>query len=395
MFNFCSAVGLGGAIDIVGSSPTISNCTIFYCYAGDLGGGIACVNGSAPIIKNVIINWVAGGGGIYVSSSPDVSIEYCDLYNNSGGNFIGLPPFGMGVPTAVNANGDSCDIFMNIFEAPLMVNPTNGDFHLQEDSPCIDAGDPISPLDPDGTVADIGAFYFDQSGIVTPLSVTLTPENPPIILPGSGGAFEFNIEVANNDTVSWTFDVWTMITLPDGRIYGPIIGPINLTFDPGTSINRDRSQAVGFGAPAGIYTYDAYVGTYPDNIIDEDHFGFEKLAYSEGEPIVPAWDSWGESFADGEVSGFSTAPTEFALHPAYPNPFNPTTNIRFDLPESMNVTLIMYDVQGREVARLVDGWRTEGTYESTFDASGLPSGLYFARLTAGDFQQTRKLLLVK
>jgi len=78
---------------------------------------------------------------------------------------VGEIPPGLGEITITNLNGDSCDAFFNIFLDPLFVDPTIGDYHLQSTSPCIDAGDPNSPRDPDSTIADIGAFYFHQSGI--------------------------------------------------------------------------------------------------------------------------------------------------------------------------------------------------------------------------------------
>ncbi len=61
-----------------------------------------------------------------------------------------------------NVNGDSCDAYFNIQENPLFADTAAGNYHLTEDSPCIDAGDPSSPLDPDGTIADIGAYYYNQ-----------------------------------------------------------------------------------------------------------------------------------------------------------------------------------------------------------------------------------------
>jgi hypothetical protein len=88
-------------------------------------------------------------------------------------------------------------------------------------------------------------------------------------------------------------------------------------------------------------------------------------------------------------------PAEFALHGNYPNPFNPSTEIRFDLPEAVEVSLHVYDVTGRMVARLVEGSMAAGTHRVTFDASGLSSGLYLYRIQAGRFTQVRRMILVK
>ena len=88
-------------------------------------------------------------------------------------------------------------------------------------------------------------------------------------------------------------------------------------------------------------------------------------------------------------------PETYNLYTPYPNPFNPKTILRFDLRNACNVSLFIYDIQGREVARLVDSFQPDGTYETTFNASELSSGVYFARLTAGEFHQTQKLLLIK
>lgn len=86
---------------------------------------------------------------------------------------------------------------------------------------------------------------------------------------------------------------------------------------------------------------------------------------------------------------------QFELHTPYPNPFNPTTVISFQLPASSRVNLKVYDVSGHLVQMLVDGWRDVGVHEVVFDAKDLTSGVYFARLTTGDLKQTRKILLIK
>jgi hypothetical protein len=79
----------------------------------------------------------------------------------------------------------------------------------------------------------------------------------------------------------------------------------------------------------------------------------------------------------------------------YPNPFNPFTTIHYQIPSRAHVTLTVFDLLGREVATLVDGMEEPGEKRATFDGSALASGVYFYRLRAGDFVQTRKLVLVR
>ena len=88
-------------------------------------------------------------------------------------------------------------------------------------------------------------------------------------------------------------------------------------------------------------------------------------------------------------------PTSFALYQNYPNPFNPSTLISYDIPRSSYVTLKIYDVLGRRVADLVNGERKPGRYQALFNASDLPSGVYFYRFEAGAYHDTKKLLLLK
>jgi hypothetical protein len=159
-----------------------------------------------------------------------------------------------------NANGDSCDIFYNVFLDPMFVDTAAGDYHLLAGSPCIDAGDPDLPLDPDSTITDIGAFYFHQSA-AEPFAILL--------------------------------------------------------------------------------------------------------------------------------------PKVYALHPNWPNPFNPTTTIRYDVRQSGRVQLTIFNLLGQEVTRLVDGRHLAGTYTVSWNADNFPSGIYLCRMEAPGFMQTRRLVLVK
>ena len=88
-------------------------------------------------------------------------------------------------------------------------------------------------------------------------------------------------------------------------------------------------------------------------------------------------------------------PVEFRLDQNFPNPFNPTTTIRFAVPKPTSVKLVLYDILGREVSTLIDQKIPCGEHEVTFEADNLPSGVYVARLQAGEFTATRKLVLLR
>ena len=88
-------------------------------------------------------------------------------------------------------------------------------------------------------------------------------------------------------------------------------------------------------------------------------------------------------------------PDRFILYQNFPNPFNPSTNIRYDISKSAFVKLVVYDILGREVKTLVNEFRTPGTYRLNFNASNLASGTYFYRIQAGDFVKIKKMVLVK
>lgn len=235
---------------------------------------------------------------------------------------------------------------------------------------------------------------ISQPGAYPNVTVTLTAYGQPIQIPAIGGSFSYNIALANNEPTSQSFDVWTMVTLPNGQPYGPLVGPANLTLPANFGANRDRTQSVPGGAPAGDYTYEAYVGDYPDIIWDSDSFPWEKLAVGDGVSVV-GWTNSGEGFEQWVTEPVAVIPSKYALEVAYPNPFNPTTTIGFAMPEAARVNLTVYDLTGRQVAVLVNGWRGAGIHKAIFDASNLASGIYIYRLNAGDFSAGGKMVLMK
>jgi len=112
---------------------------------------------------------------------------------------------------------------------------------------------------------------------------------------------------------------------------------------------------------------------------------------SEG--IILHTTNGGVSFVEEEQ--IDEIPTEFLLSQNFPNPFNPSTKIKYSVPQSSNITLTVFDILGNEIETLVNEEKPAGTYEVEFNASALPSGVYFYQLKAGSFLQTKKMLFLK
>jgi len=161
----------GGAFNTLGMGNTISarNCTISgnSAVTGD-GGAVNIAYGTADFTNCIVYD----NPGMY---SDDVNLDY--------GGYAEINYCNLTMPNGATGNN-------NINENPQFVNAANLDFHLMETSPCIDAGDPSSPLDPDGTIADMGAFYFDQSQASQQITLSLgysfmsshiIPENPDML----------------------------------------------------------------------------------------------------------------------------------------------------------------------------------------------------------------------
>lgn len=114
------------------------------------------------------------------------------------------------------------------------------------------------------------------------------------------------------------------------------------------------------------------------------------FAGNESEPSVPV-----SSTGTTAVAGEGGVPSAFALGQNYPNPFNPTTNVVYDVPVTGYVRIDVFNTLGQQVAQLVAGEVAAGRHSVRFDATGLPTGLYVARMVSGEFTATRKINLVK
>ena len=171
--------GYGGGIYVINSGePTFKNVVISENIAGEDGGAIYC-SGPSPKIYNSVLTHNKGQYGIYIQSG-EPAILYSNIWNLDTENFYNCGD-SIGVNIGTNANGDPCDVYYNIQEDPLFIDPDNGDFHLQECSPCINAGTPdttglnLPVFDLDGNprivdgIIDMGAYEY-----VPPEPITVT-----------------------------------------------------------------------------------------------------------------------------------------------------------------------------------------------------------------------------
>jgi hypothetical protein len=144
--------------------------------------------------------------------------------------------------------------------------------------------------------------------------------------------------------------------------------------------------------------------TFDATALEDGEYGTQ-LVVASNDPatpvvLVPVHLTVSSATTTGIDEDLAGVPTRYALRPNYPNPFNPVTTIQYDLPKTERVSLVVYNVKGEKVRELVGRDQPQGRYEVYWDGrdfAGNPaaSGVYFYRLVAGDFVETRKMVLLK
>jgi len=181
-----------------------------------------------------------------------------------------------------------------------------------------------------------------------------------------------------------------MVDVPGIGMYGPVLQYNNVGLDAYEVIKRfEMRKMVPGGAPAGEYTYIAYVGDYPSVKTDSSFFTFEKTGV--GDLADFDWVTLKGWFPEEEAGSI---PTSFVLKGNYPNPFNLSTSIAFELPQAERVTLEVYNLSGEKVQTVLDDHLPAGPNSVSWDAEGLASGIYYYKLsTSGESQVARMMLL--
>ncbi len=361
-----------------------SNYTLRYG-SGNEGG--TCRN-------NIAYNYdvTASYGCVFYQSAPSIH-DYNNFYAPNGAPIARYLSTSCATLTALqSASGQEAN---SISVDPGFLSAT--DLHISDTSACIAAGTPIASIgeDFDGDFRDpvipcIGCDELGGSGLI----LAMTPVNPPIQIPASGGAFRYDAIIENTTQNTYTFDAWTKVVLPSGAVYGPIILRTGLSITPGQTMGRTNvGQTVPGSAPSGYYAYIGNLGIYPGTVFDNEEFGFRKLA---GDASASGYEQdWTCNGFFGDEFSASSAPSEYTLFEPSPNPFNPSTNLSFYLPEAGDVSLKVFDTLGREVILLAEGWYPSGTHETVFNGTRLTSGIYFAVFETTGVKATKKLMMVK
>ncbi|MDP6128973.1 MAG: hypothetical protein QGH77_05140 [Planctomycetota bacterium] len=240
---FAGGAYAGGA----GTQLTLEHCVIAYNHAWASGGATLAdyyaeiTLNRCTVFGNTSTNFFGQQGGVAGANHGDTWVNDCIIWGNYGNQIDAFgSPYNVGVDfyvTYTDVEGGYSGTG-NIDADPLFVDLVNGDFHLQSGSPCIDAGNPSSSLDPDGTRADMGAFYFDQSG------PTLTVSN---LIAGQTA----QVDIDNCTPAGAVFFVWSVagggpISTPFGDGYvSPPYNVIRLNADSAGAASQDKNVPGG------------------------------------------------------------------------------------------------------------------------------------------------------
>ena len=348
---------------------------------GRSGGGIFCKESSPEIINNIIENNNASyGAGISCLSNASPLIENNTIKNNS----------------AVE-NGGGIDSYLN--SDPQIINNLieNNYAGYGGGISCANFNSPIIKENTvTGNVANISGggiiIYSNSNGLIYKNTVTLNQA------PGVFGA-----------------------GIRCGVDAHPIIRGCNVTDNLGVGITcRSSSPMIDSclilnNNNEGVICYDGampqvhYCNIYGNGMIDFNNLDSTVIVNAEHNwwgnssgPVVGVnvnlyvdFDPWITGPVSVEVQYTEMMPSDLRLFQNYPNPFNPVTTIRYSLPIKSQVDLVVYNALGESVTNLVSEVKEAGNYEIEFDASGIPSGVYFYKLQAESFIQTKKMILLK
>ena len=349
----------GGGIAVFVGGTVLNNVEISHNTAEFLGGGAAIYESEVDLFNTTFSNNIdhANNSAIW-SMNSTVGLVNSIVWDNQPNQLEGAYTITYSnIPSNTQIFGDGEG---NINTDPLFVDPGNGDFTLSDGSPCIDAG--TADIDGDGE-EDITDYIGSSPDM---------------------GAYE------------------TTIDAPTGFTIYPVETYVVLTWDSVTDDDfeyfiLERSTNIEFTED--INSEALITNYFEDDDLEYDTEYFYRLYYVSGGDNSEYSDILSVTLEWMSVDG-DQLPKTYALHQNYPNPFNPITTLRYGLPEDAMVNITIYDMMGRVVSNLVNNQQYGGYKSVKWNATNnqgepVSAGVYLYKIQAGDFVDTRKMILLK
>lgn len=317
-----------------------------------------------------------------------------------GGNVISSFPanFSVQVSSSASVPANAYRIIITGTNSNGKVHKTSVSYLVGRNFVTVNTNKPLLQFKVDGTTYTSSAFFnwdVNSSHTLTAISPQVTGSTRYVFTSWSNGG-DTNLTqtiIVSSNVSAYTANYKTQFKLISSVTPGGI--PVTVT---GGNLFYDSSSTVSFTATPSQLTHNgreyyfqrwngngngSYSGTQLNpTITNMNNVIVETAVYDTIAPI-------------GIHNLNNGVPVVYQLHQNFPNPFNPVTKIKFDLPEQSNVTVKVYDLIGNEVALIHNGELTAGFYEIDWNAGGYASGVYFYRIEAGNFSSVKRMVLVK
>jgi hypothetical protein len=391
---YCSGSSGHGIDATIGGKITANNCSITTtnghgaAYATDRGGGTIIVNGG---IANTTGTDSPGlySTGTFTVKDAVVTATNSEGFVIEGANSIALTNTSLsGANTSRGWGG-------------LIYQSMSGDATGTQGTFTMTGGALNYPATTGPAI-----FVTNSTGVITLTGVTVSNSSSQFIKAASG---QWGTSGSNGGTVTFTADKTTFsgsitcdnissisLTFKDTTNYTGLIDSASLSLDAtskwtltGTSYIRVLSDASGIsGTSITNIVGNGYNIYYNKNLSGNSSLGGKNFSLVNGGYLLP----YGATAAVNDISSDSPA---YKLEQNFPNPFNPDSKISYQLAAQGFVSLKVYNINGAEVATLVNEVQTSGEHEVIFKVLNLPSGLYIYRLQSGNYQETKKMILLK
>jgi hypothetical protein len=339
--------------------------------------GIDEATSTSTIMNNIVV----GNSKCGIQFSDASVVDYNAFWNNAA-SFSGIHP---GIH--------------NLQQEILFADTARGNYRLSPNSPCVNTGNPDPQYnDVDGSRNDIGAYggpYADSSWI-NPGGSTLVAQQITngdtlqILIMGKkvSGIAEISLGLSYDPSVVYLIDAsasgLTKCFSVECMNQQPGSAALLLKSTKGVTAEEGGLVSLWF-APHVLRATRTTLHFDSASVRDETGSLKAILDLKDGQLTITTG-------VGGKHEGL---PQAYALLQNYPNPFNPSTTIRYELPKATRVELVVYDILGREVRTLENALQQPGRYAAVFDGRNLASGVYFYRMQAGSYVETKKFLLVR